>query len=82
MLIAKLHSCLFDYGHLIGNESLIKDLWYIANRILHKFLLQKRRNCKTLPFPGGTLLFLLGTPQFEIIFNKNTYLRGTNFRGY
>ena len=41
VLIAKIHGCLLEYGRLNGNESLIKDLWYVTNRIIHKFLLQQ-----------------------------------------
>ena len=42
MLIAKIHGCLFEYGRLNGNESLlIKYLWYITNKIIHKSLQQK-----------------------------------------
>ena len=42
VLLAKIHGCSFVYVRLNRNESLIKDLCYITNRIIHKFLIQKQ----------------------------------------
>ena len=55
VVIAKIHGCLFKYGRLNGNESLIKDLWYTIKQNNSQVLTTEVSNgC----VPGNSCLYL------------------------
>ena len=59
-----INRCLFEYGPLNGNESLIEDIWHNTNIIIHKFLLQKQ----PMKVFQGTGLILRGRSIFLLSF--------------